>query len=724
MNRLKDEHGQERPQLNRRTFVSLTGSTGVALVLGGGSSGAAVTSERNADHPVKMAWRVHRGTYFTDAAFAQLLAIFTRYRSAVDEVCLFETPTHQLYLTPEWMAETAEVIGRRLNAFRAAGIRSVGINLLTTLGHGDEAWDVMPELPFPAIVGHDGTKARGSACPNQAAFRAYIRLKYALFAQAKPDFIWVDDDLRMQSHGIAWGCFCAECLRLFAAATGRNYDREALVSALDESENSTLRRAWVEHNGRVLESLLADIAAAVREVDASIALGLMTLGPAYSAYNDSAFERWFKTLGGIKGRPGQGFYWETTPGRGFPALTADRMGLIDKAFEMSRQNLQYPPQVVDRQAEYEAYPYGSLLKSPQGTVNECAMAIMAGCNGIAFNLLGMWGSPLEEFHPFFQKLNDTKETLSTMLRHADGLPARGLWSAWSPQMMGRRKVSQGESWFKSEVAYDTSLANVLAQIGVPLSAERNGLGTVLTGRIAEAFDDAELESILAEGVMLDSIALRVLSERGLGELTGVRIKSSYDNGVIARLTDDPLNGRYAGAVDDVRDMVPEEFKQADVLEPLKPTVRVLAQLQDFLLRDKGPCMTAYENALGGRVVVVGHAPWWFLHSAHRRFQTLEAADWIAKRRLPLRIEETVAIAPMVRADTGGTRGLIMLLNTGLGPVDSATLHLRMPESTPVRLASTVKGPHMSRFNAPRGWGVRIENMPAWSTLALLFGKER
>ena len=221
--------------------------------------------------------------------------------------------------------------------------------------------------------------------------------------------------------------------------------------------------------------------------------------------------------------------------------------------------------------------------------------------------------------------------------------------------------------------------------------------------------------------MLDTLALRVLTERGMHELTGVRVASTYDTSVNARLTSDPLNGPYPGTVHDAHQLLPEPFRSADTLEVLDPKVRILAELQDFRSDGKGPCMTAHENKLGGRVVVVGYAPWWYLQSGFKRFQTINAADWIAKGQLPVRIEETCAVAPFVRINSDGTRGAIVLLNTALGALETATVRLRIPEKTRVRLASLDKDCQMELFRSPEGWGVKIKNIPAWSTVSLLLG---
>ena len=94
-------------------------------------------------------------------------------------------------------------MGKRVRALKQAGIPSVGINVLTTIGHNNEAWDYNVPLPFQPMVGHDGAVSKGCGCPNTKPFREYVQAKYALIAKARPDFIWVDDDIRMHQRGIS-----------------------------------------------------------------------------------------------------------------------------------------------------------------------------------------------------------------------------------------------------------------------------------------------------------------------------------------------------------------------------------------------------------------------------------------------------------------------------------------------------------------------------------------
>ncbi len=716
--------------MTRRQFVGM-GVASAGMLSAGGllaeSRGLKQSADNSlpAEERVKFSLRIGPGCYVEDDAFEQLLAFLVKYRSLIDEIWLFDASTVLVYLPPEWIEKIASVMARRFDAFRQAGFMSVGVNVIATIGHGDEAWESMPAMPLPPMIGLDGTQSRGCACPTRAEYRQYICAKYSAYAHTGANFIWVDDDFRMQSHsfagkGIDWGCFCEHCLHIFAGETGHAYSREELTAALSVPENRAVRQAWVAHNGRVLESALTDIAGAVQAVNPASAMGLMTLGPAFTTYSNSNVDKWMTALGATKARAGEGFYWDTLPGSNVEMVGANRLDALMKAFEIARQNSLYPTGIRDRQAEYETFPYGSLLKNPQTCLNESLLAIASGCNGVALNTFGVSG-PYEEYDPLFQKLTQARPILNAVLSHGHDAPASGLWSAWSPNIMAKRTIRTDESWFKPDVAYDMNLTTVLTEIGIPLSAERCGLGSVLTGRIAEAFDDEELRSLLAEGAMLDTLALRVLTERGMNALAGVRVASSYSISVNARLTGDPLNGPYAGTVHDAHQLLPEAFRSADTLEALDPKVRVLAELQDFRSDRKGPCMTAYENELGGRVIVAGYSPWWYLQSAFKRFQTINAADWIAKGQLPLHIEETCAVAPLVRMNKERTRGVIVLLNTALGPVETATVHLRIPAKTGVRLASTNKESQMEVFRSPDGHGVRIRNIPAWSTVSLLLG---
>ena len=660
----------------------------------------------NQDRKLTLSWRIGLIQWETDEAFERLLGLLDEHREIVDEVALFETVTHHLYIPLEDYARRMELATKRLDAFRRAGVASVGINVLCTIGHINEAWSYMPPLPFQAMVGHDGSVSTGSACPNTPEMRTYVRAKYELVARARPDFIWVDDDIRMHHHGVAWGCFCPTCLALFAAQVGRPYSREELVEAFDAPEQQRVRERWVEQNIASLQSLLAECREAIRRTDEQIGIGLMTAGAEWSTYSGQAFDRWFTALGATKARPGGGFYEDATP-----------IAMLGKALSCGRQRAILPKGVPDVQYELENFPYQRLKKSATAVVNECSLALAYGLNGIAFNMLGMTPN-FENSLPWMAALPAVRPKWEAWVDHTAGLPTAGLWPAWSSRLMARRTIRPGESWLGGSPRHNVSLPNVLGEIGLPLAADAPGCAVVLCGRVAEAFSDDELGAMLAGGVLMDTIALDILTERGLEHLTGVRLAQRLDNGLMERFTDDPLNGPAACEFRDARiEFWGDASGLGDVLEPTASGVRVLTTIEDYFNRPRGPGMTAFENELGGRVVVTGYAPWIFLHSVGKRLQLQNVADWISRDAMPVRVEEAVRLVPVARLSADRRRGAVMLVNAGLDPIREATVHLRVPASrarllTPGRLEADADLRHLDDgvgrlvLNDMEPWGLR------------------
>ena len=616
-----------------------------------------------------LSWRIGLPLSRDDGRFERLARFLDENRRVVDEVAFFETLTHHLYLPMEYLEEVAAILARRIETLKGNGVKSVGINVLTTIGHINEGWDHLPPLPFQPMIGHDGSVAKSCACPNDPRMLEYVARKYALMAGARPDFIWVDDDIRMHHHGVTFACFCPTCLHMFAETTGEALDRESLVARLRSPEGAVQREAWIEQNARVIESLMAHVEKAIHAVRPSIKTGLMTAGPRWTTYSGSAFERWFTALGATKARPGGGFYVDERP-----------IDMYTKAQEMARQCVILPGSVTDRQYELENFPYSSLGKSVATMVNECSLALAAGCNGVAFNAIGSADTEADfaAKMPMARAFADARPFWEQIVAKAQGLPLSGLWPAWHPRLMGRRDVTRGEDWFGFPELYDIGKPEALARLGLPMAAER-GDGVFLAGRVAEAFTREQLSEMLSGPVLMDAFALEVLAKRGLGDLAGVRVAGWTDNGMAERLTNDPLNGSCAGMLRDIRsEFWGDPFLKSARLEPLSASVRVLSVLEMYLGGRHEPCVTAFENKRGGRVAVMGHAPWRFAEV--KREQVLNMADWATRGTLPVRVSEVVPLAPMVRLSQDHRSGVILLLNAGLDSIDRATVEVRAPRT--------------------------------------------
>jgi len=354
-----------------------------------------------------LAYRISPTQWETDKQFARLLALLSAHRRAVDEVALFDDDFPRACASLERLEQDAGALKRRISELHGLGFRRVGINVCYTIGHGDMPGAFMTPLPVQPAVGHDGTVSNACACPNSPEYRTYIKKRYALMAGVKPDFIWVDDDIRMSHHGPTYPCFCPICLGKF----GRGIDRVALVEQLNTPGNGDLRRAWTEFCAASLQGLCADIRQAVAETDPTIELGLMTIGYSHSTYAGYPIRRLMTALGARRGRPGHGYYTDELP-----------RALLNKSFDVGRQVRDYPSEVKTVEYELENYPYITLDKAVRTVLNECTAALIMGCNGIAFNALKDCEGTLEDYEPLLRGVAAERPIWEALLEGAAGLP--------------------------------------------------------------------------------------------------------------------------------------------------------------------------------------------------------------------------------------------------------------------------------------------------------------
>lgn len=120
---------------------------------------------------MKKAYRFGYNLYFTDKAFAENLEFVKKNVGIIDEITLFAEYSHHGYWPLEWQKESAKVLKERMEKYRAAGVKSVGVNVLSTIGHLDESIDVLAKPPMQTMVGDDG-----SVVPVRASIRRNISI--------------------------------------------------------------------------------------------------------------------------------------------------------------------------------------------------------------------------------------------------------------------------------------------------------------------------------------------------------------------------------------------------------------------------------------------------------------------------------------------------------------------------------------------------------------------
>jgi hypothetical protein len=672
------------------------------LFIGGAAASALLPRALATESGLILAYRVSPRQWTGDTEFRGLLDTLGAIPRGVDEVSLFDEVFPQPAVhNVESLRRLSQLWGRRLAQLKQAGYRA-GINVLWTIGHSNVPGAGSGKMRFQPMVGHDGSVSDACACPNDPANRDYIRQKYRAAALANPDFIWVDDDFRSSYHGPVYPCFCPICLARF----NRQRDRAELVRALNAPAGGALRRDWSEFCATTLEDVARDIARAVKQAGPDIEMGLMTIGYSHSTYGGYAFPRWMRALGARRGRPGHGFYTDERP-----------LALTGKTLDAGRQIGEYPAEVRTIEYELENYPYVELDKAARTVLNECTLALMMGCTGIAFNMLKDCACSLADSAPALRAIAAERPAWEGLRRSVVELDLAGFWPAYSPGLMAARTVDS-EGWFREGGLYNIQQPNELAGIGIPLTPVRRGsCGVILAGKVAEAFSTDELRTMLAGAVLLDRPALEVLAARGLGDLTGVRIGEKFAASVTERFTSHTLNGADRG---EEREALVSAADNVSSLIPLAPEVASLATLIRYDRKDCGCCFSAYTNRLGGRVAVSTYSPWRRLGSGAKRRQLMAVMDWLSGGRCPVLIEQTVRVAPFVRFDAARKRAAAVLFNMSLDPTGPLTVRLRANPAA-VRLIDASGEHALSMRTAGSDVVVEVPSLDAWHT-AIIVGQ--
>lgn len=609
--------------------------------------------------------------YLDREGFASLLDLFDAYPGVTDEITFFTAETHAP-LTLERTRAKAAVLKARMQEARARGYRA-GINLLATIGHHDEHLAHSLSEPYTRLTDPYGEVCRGAYCPNDPDMQRHIRTTYEILAAAEPDYIWIDDDIRLCGHmPIGYTCFCDACLAMFNEKNGFTFTRETLRQAFDgelPESRLAIRKLWLRHNCDSIAALLERIRATVAAGCPGLPIGFMTGERFYEGYG---FAEWERALSGggaheVIWRPGGGFYTDDRPA-----------GMAGKAHEIGRQISLLPERVTNVQSEIENFPYQRLRKSVRATALEAACHIAAGCTGAAFNVLSPYPEPLAEYEPFFAELRRFRpfyDLLAAKLVRSACLGVGLYWSTLSfagERMTGEWLTDGGVC--RSLVAAGTELH----EIGLP-PAYGPGRASVLLlpGDAVPAMSDAEIREALATGVYMDADALAQLNARGFGQWTGFAIAGSMAADTLELLDADesafpelaPLNGRLRDCRQSFRSALTGAFGNATILAPVGAGARRLSRYVNYAGEAVGDCaLGVYANEWGGRVAVGGYFPWTLLQNEAKAQQMKRLLRWLSQERLPAYIASYHKCNLWVR-ETDGSGPALVLLN---GSLDAAS----------------------------------------------------
>ncbi|MCE7987048.1 MAG: hypothetical protein DYG89_38235 [Caldilinea sp. CFX5] len=662
------------------------------------------------DHEPKLpadnliALRVGTAQWLTDVGFQELLHFLATHPQTIDEVLFFTAFTHPPLPLAE-MERRCMRLAELLPQVRAAGYR-VGINVLASMGHHEENLPHSLAAPWPRVTDPEGKVSQGSYCPADPDLLAYVQRVYTLVAQAGPDLIWVDDDVRLYGHmPVVATCFCDGCMARFNREFGSAFTRTTLVAAMQgepSAERDRWRDCWLEHNRRLVTTLLRTAAEAAHQVNPQIVMGFMTGDRFYEGY---AFAEWAAALAGpmagpARWRPGGGFYNDDA-----------YMGLVEKAHDVGRQVSQLPATVTILQSEIENFPYQKLRKSVAITMLEAAAHMAAGATGPAFNIIGT-NDALAEYLPFLAAIKAGKPFLHALRASTGRSPAVGVWPAWNRDLFANHGATG--NWLRqNESVAALRRTYVLGELGLPIAYGPQGACmSVLSGPLPAAFSPAALEQIFAGGVLMDVAALQSLTQMGLGAWSGVRVAETFAHDMSEVLSDHSLNGRFSGWSRDCRQSFWPE--PAYHLAALSAGVEELAHLVDYAGAAYGSCMTAFRNGLGGRVVVAGYYPWQLIHNLSKSSQLKAVCQWLSNDTLPVVVESYARVVVWARRDNQG-RLVLVLLNASLDPAPVITLRVRTHSRQVQQLTMTGEEQTLTaQVTGPDHVAVTLHNVAPWT----------
>ncbi|MBL4702082.1 MAG: hypothetical protein JKX85_12580 [Phycisphaeraceae bacterium] len=639
--------------------------------------------------------------------FTQLLNMLERYRGAVDAVSIFtEADGRDFRFIPiEEVRRRVPIMRDRVERLRDRGFRPM-INVLNSMGHSDYSEGTCVPLPGQGIVTHKGEVSVCCGCPRDPDMQDYITEKYQLYASCRPELLWIDDDVRMFFHPplVNHGCFCDRCLDMFFQIVGKKWGRVALYEAIVANtypEINQVRLSWMKFLSQQsceIHKLIRDVVVAA---DPTVAVGAMnTQLTYYTAYYADFPARYEVTRTAtdhpVIARPGGGFFDEREPAEVF-----------HKAWGIALQDAWMPPNTHSL-AEVESYPFQRFDKSLATTLQEAALYLAAGCEGVAFDTLGNLGNDPTEHSDYLEVLHRHRPYLKCIEETLCDATPLGLRVPFDLDHSAR--VSGDGKDLSSTDCVGIRQANGWGFIGMPLrfDVDDTANAVLLPGDVAMGLPKETLADLLSRGVITDAKAVEHLWQIGLGELTGVRITSQHDTGTWESFEQHPFNEQYENYA---REVLQAYYPHtASTSEPITPEVQTITKLRNYEDRVLGVASTSYVNERGGRVVVQGYRPWDYFGLPGRIRQAQRIAAWANGAPLTAWVQSLSKLVLWTyRTRTGSLAAVVF--NASMDVVESPILHapgfsgslnvMRPEDSKPQMLDSATDS-------------VALPSIPGWS----------
>lgn len=457
-------------------------------------------------------------------------------KNCIQAVMLYVDLDPNWYYMPDSVEHTkyyvpiVESLGRRLEQ---NGI-SYQLNYQNLFGSWDGGSDLRHVTGWENFVDEEGLESWGVGCSIGRKFRKIAGEKLRLWAQTKPDVLWIDDDIRMSHHRASvrelwtgkisaermdFGCFCDNHIELFNKKLGTGYSRKEIKDGI--LSGNALRREWLEFQGECANELCSWISDTVLSVSPDTKVAVMTSNPDTHSAEGRHWKEFLTNISGGKKpilRPTFGPYVEKSSKIFYNSYAR---------YEQLKADLRVTYGTdADFCPEIENTRFTRWAKSLAATGYQLMLGAFLGSESITLSIYDLDGCVLEEEPEFGELLRERKPFLDKMAQYglwnyrAEGV---GLITApdrvkdMTHSVTGLKKLCLARYW-----------EEVLLNAGIPckyITPEdfENTESAVIDGYTVNLLKSDEIKTLLSKNVLLDSAAAKVLIEKGYGEYIGISV---------------------------------------------------------------------------------------------------------------------------------------------------------------------------------------------------------
>lgn len=544
-----------------------------------------------------------------------------------------------------WNMPTLEEVRIRVEALRPVfkRLREVGmklsINVWTTIGHGDYGRDERMRHNWQFLIGDDGTESKSCPCPISSEYKNYIGKLYGMFAELEPEIIYIDDDFRYHNHNpITWGCFCQLHLAEMTRRTGKKLTREELVRQILNAmpQPTEERKHWLALCGESILEIAQIMSNAVKEVSPHTHMGLMCSSPNVHAAEGRRWLDMFAafSVSGNKPylRPNYASYEEV------------------KYTEVSAHitNMRKLQPLLGNKAyitpELENEPNTQFSKSARLTRLQMALSFLLASPEITLDINSFTETGFDYDNNVDRMLRDSYDYFNTIAAWtSEPARERGLQLLWDDRFPLHRAVNGNRmSMLPAPHVWEGTMdlmgfATTFFPDEVKL-ASRSYL---------EERTDGELSMLLKGKLLLDGDAAAFLFEKGFGEKIGIKNIQPCSGANYERLVNEKFSGNFLD-----RDMT-IFFLNKFRIESDNQAI-IISRMNGPEGNPSLPGMILFENSQAGRIGIIpqGGSSGDFntpnFRNWKRQRTLLSMLEWINRGALPLFIEESANVFPLLR----------------------------------------------------------------------------